>query len=204
MGVANDGNAVIWTNGPDGTAATTLFYSTVTGEITPGASGLSSLPLLVNGPRGSRVGGWRTLSDAVLEYDAADGILRTRVLSLFGSSGSGLPAPGFGQVSYLDRIFDRNYRELGQLAPGTLAVILTGDATLAWAVEHDFGLSTTIRRYDTTTNPASGDYDELPPALTAAFVGGGLGQYQRQLTADERTLFVAGNQGVIVQPLPAP
>lgn len=102
--------------------------------------------------------------------------------------------------SYTNGVYDAAGTLLGRLSPSTARAVLSPDGTRAYA----YDTSLKIRTYDLTAAPAAGVFPELGAAggvLPATSPGAHAG-VRMAIAADGRTLFLAGNGGFVVHPLP--
>jgi hypothetical protein len=94
-------------------------------------------------------------------------------------------------------VHDSTLNQLGKLPSTTLAVALKGDGTRAYTLDS----SGKVRTFD-LTGPldGSGVYPEVGSGTTIAGTPGA--NTKMTISPDEGTLFMAGEDGLVIQPIP--
>ncbi len=218
--VASDGTVAVTTSFLGGGCTSTLMYYNVRKQsytlppYTPcrarvGASADGSRLLVIDQDSSFSGGG-------VYLANTAAGTLTATGLQALSSFEPVLDRTGDRIALSLDQsitphweIFDGNYTDLGSLPTTTLVVILSPDGHKAYT----FDQSGLLRTFDLTATPVAGVFPEIGTGITLAGSPGvsvpsgtGLGSNSQPLrmamTPDGATVFIAGTDALIVQPVP--
>jgi hypothetical protein len=143
-------------------------------------------------------------SDDVLSLNTATGATAPTGIHLLTGAATAMDRTGSRIVLNKTRVYDGSYTHLGDLPATTDVVVLSPDGTRAYAYDSP----DTLRTYDLASPPVAGVFQEIGSGITlAADPGRRPASYTEQevamtLTPDGGTVFIAGNQFVVVQPTP--
>jgi hypothetical protein len=199
----NHGWATISTSGSPGASSSTGGYSLLTNAVVPanGAARYYSARL-ASSRDGSRVfiasNGAPTARPISYEDVAGNQIVATAVMRNVESMASDRTADRLVLVGVTaTEVFDRNFSLLGQLPSTTLAAVLTSNGQRAYTYDS----AGSVRAFDLTATVASNtSYPEIgSPTVPANSPGTGV---VMTISPDSNTLFIAGNQRVLIMPAP--
>jgi hypothetical protein len=213
---ANDGRALVSTT--DKTGGTSLFsYDMLTQQLAPlstdpelafreiFASGDGSMLLLATGESLNELN-----FKPVIAYDAGTGTLTTHATVKTGGTFASLDrtAAHIVMVSLASfpadqriTVYDHDLNELGKLPTPLEGVVISPDGTTVFAYEAGSGGPGTLRKFDLTSPPVNGVFPEVgggtpvPDSLGTTFL-------PMAISADGGSLFLAGDQKIVVMPAP--
>jgi DNA-binding beta-propeller fold protein YncE len=143
----------------------------------------------------------------VITYDASTGAFTTRASITTGDTHVTMDRAASRMILVSSKgtsadqrisVYDHSFNELGKLPAPLQGVVITPDGTKAFAYSAGTG---TIRKFDLTSPTVGGFFPEVgggtpvPDTLGAFFL-------QMTISADGGSLFLAGNQKVVVMPAP--
>ncbi|HEU4646144.1 MAG TPA: hypothetical protein VFS80_11360 [Burkholderiales bacterium] len=205
LAFANDGRAV--GNATAASGVSLYTYDMLGAAFVPLSSQFDMVNRLVSAPdNGSRI----LLPDftpsvtptAVFAYAASTGTLAAtgastsgaRIVS-FSRNGARVLMASFLQTSLESTtVYDASLTPLGTLPVGVLSAVVSPDGAYAYAL-----IGNEIRKYDLNIL-SGGGFDEVLPRATVTDVAGTI--VEMTISPDGGTLFLAGNQNLIVMPAP--
>jgi hypothetical protein len=193
---ANDGKAVVAT-GINGSGYTTTYLYNMR------APALTSLTSAYFAPLGASADGSRVVfgdsgispAQLVCFYSASTG---TVVSSAAARNVSNIVLNRTASRTVLNRgeVFDSGFTLLGNLPSTSLAVVLSPDGTIAYT--HDSGGK--VRKFDLTGALVAGYFPEVGTGTTPPASPGT--SSMMTISLDGGSLFIAGNQNVVIMPAP--
>jgi hypothetical protein len=155
---------------------------------TPGASSDGSRVVFVQG----------SLSPApsVMQYDASTGSLTTTGINRNQSGTPSLDRTGSRIVINGSLVFDRNFVQIGSIPCSAMQTALSPDGSRAYC----YSAGGLLRRYDLSVSPVAGVFPEIGSGITLA--GNPGASPKLALSPDGGTMFIAGQSGIVIQPLP--
>lgn len=132
----------------------------------------------------------------IVEYDSdTDQMVGTPLLN--SATSLGLNRTGDRVLLSYSQVYDADSQLLSSLPASTLAAALAPITRRAYALDDDGS----VRIFD-VSSAAVGTFPEILPAITLSEGPGTQGLYRIQVSHDERALFIAGTEQVVVVPLP--
>jgi hypothetical protein len=203
--VANDGNALITTSGPFSGFLDSFRYSIADATLTRLTTSFS-LPGIGGSANGSRivvVQNGVSPSQSVFQYNASAGTLGAT--SVVSSESHPRPALDRNATRILlgsHSVYNANFQQLGTI-PFGVAAALSPNGTKAYTYEA-FTVSPNgrVHVYDLTAAVA-GAFPEIGTGTaTPTTPGSNVGRSRMTISLDGGTLFIAGEQGIVMMPAP--
>jgi hypothetical protein len=217
--VADDGTVAITTAFLNGCGSSLVLYNVRKQTYTSPAYSFCRARVGTSGD-GSRLvvidGGFDANGNAVYLADTTAGTLTATGLQEITNFDPVLDRSGDRVAVNLDyngilhwEIYDGSFNDLGSLPTSTLVMKLSPDGHKAYGYDQS-GLLLT---YDLTATPVAGVFPQIGTGITLAgspgapgTLGAGLGSNATQLymamTPDGKTVFIAGTDALVVQPVP--
>jgi hypothetical protein len=175
-----------------GSQVTALVWTTFAQAVVGGSGDGSRVVIVPSGTSGSDVFQYRgtnsQMSDTGLDF-AHGGSLRAPALDR-GGSRIILSNPTATNV------YDGSYQLLGTLSATTRAYVLNSAGTRAYTLDS----SGEVRVFDVSATANGGVYPQLGLGIPVSDPGSGA--LQMIITPDDETVFIAGVDGIVVQPVP--
>jgi len=134
----------------------------------------------------------------VMQYDASTDALTATNINLNQSGAGSLDRTGSRIVLNGSLVFDRNFVQIGSIPCGAMKTVLSPDGLRAYCFSNSGG--TTLRRYDLSAPPIAGAFPEIGSGITLAGDPGA--SPKMVLSPDGGTMFIAGQNRIVIQPLP--
>jgi hypothetical protein len=158
-------------------------------EGTPAAS--------LDGSRVVIVQGSVSPAPAVLQYDTSTGGLAATGINLNQFGAAALDRTGSHIVLNGSLVFNKSFVQIGSIPCGSMQTVLAPDGLRAYCYNSSVG---TLHSYDLSVSPVAGVFPEIGAGITLAKNPGALSKMT--VSPDGGTLFIAGQSGIVVQPLP--
>lgn len=152
----------------------------------------------LDGSRVVFVQGSLSPSPAVMQYDVSTRALTATNVYLNQSGAGTLDRTGSRIVLNGTLVFDRSFVQIGSIPCGAMKTVLSPDGLSAYCYSNGGG--TTLRKYDLSVPPVAGAFPEIGSGITLAGDPGA--SPKMVLSPDGRTLFIAGQSRIVIQPLP--
>jgi hypothetical protein len=202
LAVANDGYAIM--SGRSGSACGTVSrYRPRAPKFIRFASGVHACsPFLGASADGSIIIAGNNIDDGIERYVASTGELSALSpdLGLQLTAAPVLDRHANRIVLNKRRVYGANFSLLGELPADTKAVVLSPDGAIAWT----YVASGHVRKFDLLATPVGGLFLELgsPTPLAASPDANNDQEVVMASTPEAEVLFIAGDDGVVVQPAP--
>jgi hypothetical protein len=203
--VANDGNALITTEFAGSGFADSYRYSIADATFTRFPSLCCSIPQAGGSANGSRivlVQNGVSPSQSVYQYNASSGTFGPT--SLISSDSNPHPALDRNATRILlgsSSVYNSSFQLLGTI-PFAVAAVLSPDGRKAYTYDIFTAPPSKVHVYDLTAPLVAGAFPEIATANTPSVLGTNIGKIRMTISPDGGTLFIAGDQGILVMPAP--